>query len=75
MRTISLVVMTAMIFSYISLDPVFAIQPAFIASQVVFGVTFLGAGLILKTSDGKIDNITTATTIWFAASLGMLTGV
>lgn len=44
-----------------------------IAAQIVTGIGFLGAGLILK--DGlTIRNLTTAASLWFAAALGMAIG-
>lgn len=44
-----------------------------IAAQVVTGIGFLGAGLILK--DGvTVRNLTTAASLWFAAALGMAIG-
>lgn len=44
-----------------------------IASTIVTGVGFLGAGVIFK--DGMtITGITTATTIWISAALGMAVG-
>ncbi|MEK9160476.1 MAG: MgtC/SapB family protein [Patescibacteria group bacterium] len=44
-----------------------------IASQVVAGIGFLGAGLILK--DGaSVRNLTTAASLWYAAALGMAIG-
>jgi putative Mg2+ transporter-C (MgtC) family protein len=44
-----------------------------IASTIVTGVCFLGAGVIFK--DGMtITGITTATTIWISAALGMAVG-
>jgi len=44
-----------------------------IASTIVTGVGFLGAGVIFK--DGMtINGITTATTIWISAALGMAVG-
>ncbi len=45
-----------------------------IAAQIVTGVGFLGAGIILKDETGKITNLTTAASIWFAASIGMSIG-
>ena len=46
-----------------------------IAAQVVSGIGFLGAGIILKSErDKKITNLTTAAAIWFAASIGMAIG-
>src|SRR6476620_12383819 len=41
-----------------------------IASNIVTGIGFLGAGVIYK-SDNRINGITTATTIWATAALGM----
>ena len=46
-----------------------------IAAQIVSGIGFLGAGIILKSEiDKKITNLTTAVAIWFAASIGMAIG-
>jgi putative Mg2+ transporter-C (MgtC) family protein len=44
-----------------------------IASNIITGIGFLGAGVIFK--DGlSISGITTATTIWITAALGMAVG-
>lgn len=44
-----------------------------IAAQVVTGIGFLGAGLIIK--DGtSIRNLTTAASIWFSGAIGMSIG-
>ena len=50
-------------------------SPARIAAQVVSGVGFLGAGMILKSDNSTIRNLTTAAAIWFAAAIGMAIGV
>lgn len=50
-------------------------SPARIAAQVVSGVGFLGAGMILKSDNNTIRNLTTAAAIWFAAAIGMAIGV
>ncbi len=44
-----------------------------IAANIITGIGFLGAGVIFK-GDNKIDGITTATTIWATASIGMAVG-
>ncbi|WP_129020725.1 MgtC/SapB family protein [Edaphocola flava] len=44
-----------------------------IAANVITGIGFLGAGVIFK-EDNKVGGITTATTIWATASLGMCAG-
>src|SRR5215203_338064 len=41
-----------------------------IASNIVTGIGFLGAGVIFK-SDNQIKGLTTAATIWATAALGM----
>jgi putative Mg2+ transporter-C (MgtC) family protein len=41
-----------------------------IASNIVTGIGFLGAGVIFK-SDNRINGITTAASIWATAALGM----
>ena len=46
-----------------------------IAAQIVSGIGFLGAGIILKSEmDRKITNLTTAAAIWYAAAIGMAIG-
>jgi putative Mg2+ transporter-C (MgtC) family protein len=60
-------------FASMSLDPN---SPARIAAQVVSGVGFLGAGMILKGESGsKVKNLTTAAAVWFAAAIGMVIGL
>jgi putative Mg2+ transporter-C (MgtC) family protein len=55
----------------ISIDP---LSPARIAAQVVTGVGFLGAGMILKSEGNTVKNLTTAASVWFAAAIGMAVG-
>lgn len=45
-----------------------------IASQVVTGVGFLGAGTVLKM-ENRVRGLTTAANIWFTAAIGMTIGV
>ena len=63
----------ACLFTFISqaIDPN---SPARIAAQVVSGVGFLGAGMILKSDGNKVKNLTTAAAVWFAAAIGMVIG-
>jgi putative Mg2+ transporter-C (MgtC) family protein len=72
--THSFVIGGSMIFTYISahVDPNSSSR---IAAQLVTGVGFLGAGIILKSeAKEKITNLTTAASIWFSASIGMAIG-
>jgi len=63
----------ACLFTFISqaIDPN---SPARIAAQVVSGVGFLGAGMILKSGEGSVTNLTTAAAVWLAAAIGMAIG-
>lgn len=68
--TNTLVIGGAMMFTFFSMQ----VDPASksrIAAQVVSGVGFLGAGMILKGEDGAVKNLTTAASVWFAAAIGM----
>lgn len=50
-----------------------ALDPSRIAAQIVTGVGFLGAGVIIKDK-GTIRGLTTAATLWFNAGVGMALG-
>ncbi|MEN9921975.1 MAG: hypothetical protein RL097_251 [Candidatus Parcubacteria bacterium] len=72
MSTHIFVICGAMLFTFISMtvDPASKTR---IAAQIVSGIGFLGAGLILK--DGaSVRNLTTAASIWFAGAIGMAIG-
>ncbi|HEX8699021.1 MAG TPA: MgtC/SapB family protein, partial [Myxococcaceae bacterium] len=45
-----------------------------IASQVVVGIGFLGAGVILRHG-GQVKGLTTAANLWLTASIGMAAGL
>ena len=49
-------------------------DPTRIASQIVTGVGFLGAGALLIQRD-RVIGLTTAATIWLVAAIGMAVGV
>ena len=68
------VIAGACLFTFIShqADPN---SPARISAQIVSGVGFLGAGMILKSAGDKISNLTTAASVWFAAAIGMAIGM
>jgi putative Mg2+ transporter-C (MgtC) family protein len=45
-----------------------------IAAQIVTGIGFLGAGVILHGKRGAVTGITTSAMIWLMAALGMMIG-
>lgn len=49
-------------------------DPARLMAQIVSGIGFLGAGVILKNGGSKVVGVTTAATIWITAAIGMAIG-
>ena len=49
-------------------------DPLRVAAQVVSGIGFLGAGVILK-ENGSIKGLTTAALIWCVAAIGIIIGL
>jgi putative Mg2+ transporter-C (MgtC) family protein len=72
-RTIALVSLGACLFTDVSRLFV-ASDESRVAAQIVSGIGFLGAGVILREGY-SIRGITTAATIWAAAAVGMATGL
>lgn len=74
MRTHALVAMGAALFSIISsaFDAP-NVDPTRIAAQIVTGIGFLGAGIIIFHG-ARIQGLTTAAGIWVAAAIGMAIG-
>ena len=73
--TFAMVTLGACVFSLVS-DLVFAATAdnTRIASGVVEGIGFLGAGIIIHGRSGGISGLTTAAALWATASVGMLIG-
>ncbi len=72
-RTMTLICVGAAVFTILSLRLGAPGSPDRIASNIVTGIGFLGAGVIFK--DGiSISGLTTATSIWATAALGMAAG-
>jgi len=72
LRTFILVCFGACLFTILSIK-IGIEDPDRLAANIITGIGFLGAGVIFK-GDNKIDGITTATTIWATASIGMAVG-
>lgn len=67
-----LVIAGSMLFTTLSMlvDPM---STSRIAAQIVSGIGFLGAGLILKEG-ASVKNLTTAASLWYAGAIGMAIG-
>ncbi|CAH0281904.1 MgtC/SapB family protein [Chryseobacterium sp. WG14] len=72
LRTFILVCFGSCLFTILSIK-IGVANPDRLAANIITGIGFLGAGVIFK-GDNKIDGITTATTIWATASIGMAVG-
>ncbi len=69
-RTLTLICLGAALFTALSLEIGGHGNPDRIASNIVTGIGFVGAGVIFK-SDFGVSGITTAAMIWTTAALGM----
>lgn len=54
----------------IAIDP----EAQRVIAQVVTGIGFIGAGVIIKDQSQVVKGITTAATIWFTAMVGLILG-
>ncbi len=75
LRTLILISVGSALFTIISIRLVGPLgeNPGRIAANIVSGIGFLGAGVILEER-GRVVGLTTAATIWVAAALGMAAG-
>ncbi len=72
-RTLILISAGACLFTMFSVQLAGDKDPARIAANIVTGIGFLGAGVIMRDG-GQIKGLTTASTIWLVAALGMGVG-
>jgi putative Mg2+ transporter-C (MgtC) family protein len=72
LRTMMLICLGATLFTLFSIE-VTVDSPDRIASNIVVGIGFVGAGVIFRGGNG-VNGITTAATIWVTAALGMGVG-
>ncbi len=70
-RTMIFICLGAALFTMFSIRLGGAVENTRIAANVVVGVGFLGAGVIMRESGGRVTGLTTAATIWLVAALGV----
>ncbi len=68
-RTYAAVALGSCLFAIISSRIEFG-DPSRIASNIVTGVGFLGAGVIIRSNRGRTVGLTTAATLWASAAVG-----
>ena len=74
LRTHILVSLGSCLFTILSFTAFPGSDPARVASYVVAGIGFIGAGTILQTRE-RVLGITTAASLWVTAAIGMAAGV
>lgn len=72
LRTMIMVSLSSCLFTILSLK-IGVENPDRLAANILTGLGFLGAGVIFK-DENRISGITTATTIWMTAAIGMAVG-
>ncbi len=72
-RTYALVAGGSCLFTVLSITA-FGADISRVASQIVVGIGFLGAGTILHKAD-RVEGLTTAAGLWMVAAIGMAVGV
>lgn len=75
-RTHILVCVGAALFALVSRDGFFGsgADPSRVASNIVVGIGFLGAGTIWRTG-ASVQGLTTAASLWSVAAIGTATGI
>jgi putative Mg2+ transporter-C (MgtC) family protein len=73
LRTYAAVSMGACMFSLTSQHIPGVVDPSRMAANIVTGVGFLGAGMILRSGD-RTYGLTTAATVWATAAVGTAVG-
>jgi putative Mg2+ transporter-C (MgtC) family protein len=71
-RTLIMITVGATVFTILSYR-IGSGTPDRIAANIITGIGFIGAGVIFKEGM-KVSGMTTASTIWLAAAIGMATG-
>lgn len=78
LRTHALVALGAAVVTLLVTDPFVHMNPDAVSrviQGVITGIGFLGAGVILRSANGKnVHGLTTAGSIWLAACLGVACG-
>lgn len=73
LRTHMLVGIASCLFTVISIHGFGEGDPSRVAAQVVSGIGFLGAGVIILRGR-RVHNLTTAASVWATAAIGMTVG-
>lgn len=70
-RTMILICLGSALYTIFSLEIGSETNTTRIAANIVSGIGFLGAGVIMRSGAGEVRGLTTAAMIWLVAALGM----
>ncbi len=73
-RTYTLVTMGSALFTVLSIVAFPGSETARVAAQIVVGIGFIGAGVIILHGGTLLIGLTTAATLWASAAIGMAAG-
>ena len=73
-RTLMLVGMGAALFTVVSITSFADADPTRVASGIVTGIGFLGAGTIFRAKN-HVKGLTTAASMWVVAAIGIVVGL
>ena len=73
LRDLILISTGAALFTVVSIYG-FAADTSRVAAGIVTGIGFLGAGVIIRRGEGVVKGLTTASTIWIVAGIGLAAG-
>lgn len=74
-RTHMLVGLAAFSFTYFSIFFFGRAEASKIVANILVGMGFIGAGTIVKNYGDKVIGLTTAASLWFVSSIGILIGM
>jgi putative Mg2+ transporter-C (MgtC) family protein len=74
LRDIVLICAGAALFTVVSVYGFDVTDQARVAAGIVTGIGFIGAGAIIRSTEGGVMGVTTAATIWITAGIGMAAG-
>lgn len=82
LKTCVVIAVTSCLLTIISIEtalidysnPAIRSDPMRLSAQIVSGVGFLGAGVILRRNNDVISGLTTAAIVWTASGIGIATG-
>lgn len=74
-RTCALVASGAALYTLMSINAFGVDDIGRVAAQIITGIGFLGAGVIIHKQGGVVEGLTTAAALWAVAAVGMAVGV